>query len=135
LLAKALGHEEWLDDPRFATIEARALNSPALVAMLDAVFAEGDFETWRDRLLAGGVTFGIVGRIDDHLFDDQIAANGFFTEFVDGDGLRTMDSPFYLTGTDKAAPRMAPGIGQHTEAILKECGLSDAEIAALTAEG
>jgi crotonobetainyl-CoA:carnitine CoA-transferase CaiB-like acyl-CoA transferase len=131
LLAKALGREEWLDDPRFATIESRALNSPALVAMLDEVFASDGFEAWRERLISGGVTFGIVGRIDDHLFDDQIEANGFFTEFVDGEGLRTMDSPFYLTGVAKSQPRMAPGIGQHTKAILEECGLSGAEIEAL----
>jgi crotonobetainyl-CoA:carnitine CoA-transferase CaiB-like acyl-CoA transferase len=134
LLAKAIGHEAWISDPRFETMELRAVNSPALVAALDAVFATGSLEDWHGRFIAGGVTFGVVGKIDDHLFDDQIAANGFFTEFTDGDGLRTMDSPFYVQGVEKSAPRMAPGIGQHTEAILKECGLSDAEIAGLTAE-
>jgi formyl-CoA transferase len=135
LLAKAVGHEEWLDDPRFATMELRAVNARALVAALDAVFATDSFETWHSRLIDGGVTFGVVARIDDHLADDQIEANGFFPEFEDGFGLRTVDSPFYLSGVEKPAPRMAPDIGQHTEAILRECGLGDAEIAALTAEG
>ncbi len=135
LLAKALGHEEWISDPRFETLEQRAVNAQALVATLDAVFAADSFEAWHAKMIDGGVTFGIVGQMDDHLVDDQIEANGFFTEFEDGFGLRTVDSPFYVSGTDKVTPRMAPGIGQHTEALLKEFGLGDAEIAALTADG
>jgi crotonobetainyl-CoA:carnitine CoA-transferase CaiB-like acyl-CoA transferase len=134
LLAKAVGREDWLNDPRFSTIEQRAVHAPALVALLDEVFATRPFEAWHETLIAGGVTFGIVGQMDDHLIDDQIEANGFFSEFEDGFGLRTVDSPFFVTGADKVKPRMAPGIGQHTEALLKEFGLNDAEISALAAE-
>jgi len=68
----------------------------------------------------------------DHVSDPQIEANGFFPEITDGYGLRTVDSPFYLTGVDKVAPRMAPDIGQHTLQLLAEVGLSEAEIEALT---
>jgi crotonobetainyl-CoA:carnitine CoA-transferase CaiB-like acyl-CoA transferase len=50
-------------------------------------------------------------------------------------GFRTVDSPFYLAGVDKAPPRMAPEIGQHTAAILKECGLAPTEIDALATGG
>ena len=88
-------------------------------------------------MIDGGVTFGIVGQMDDHLVDaDQIEGQRLLHR-VRG-RLRpatVVDSPFYVSGTDKMTPRMAPGIGQHTEALLKECGLGDAEIAALTADG
>jgi crotonobetainyl-CoA:carnitine CoA-transferase CaiB-like acyl-CoA transferase len=134
LLAKAMGHAEWLEDERFATPEARLMNSPALVALFDELFAQEPFEYWAKVLHDGDVTFGIVGQVYDHLADDQIEANGLFPEFSDGEGLRTVDSPFHITGEAKAAPRMAPGIGQHTRELLAELGCSTAEIEALAAE-
>jgi crotonobetainyl-CoA:carnitine CoA-transferase CaiB-like acyl-CoA transferase len=133
LLARALGHPEWLEDPRFATPEARLMNGPALVALFDELFAQQPYEHWAKVLHDGDVTFGIVGQVYDHLADDQIEANGLFPEFADGDGLRTVDSPFEIGGEAKAAPRMAPGIGQHTRELLAEFGCSSAEIEALAA--
>jgi crotonobetainyl-CoA:carnitine CoA-transferase CaiB-like acyl-CoA transferase len=133
LLAKAMGHAEWLEDERFATPEARLMNSPALVALFDELFAQQPFEHWAKVLHDGDVTFGIVGQVYDHLADDQIEANGLFPEFTDGEGLRTVDSPFQIEGEAKAAPRMAPGIGSHTRELLAELGCSAAEIEALAA--
>jgi formyl-CoA transferase len=133
LLAKALGHADWLEDPLFATPQAWLANGPVLVARLDELFAEKPFAHWAKILHDGDVTYGIVGQIYDHLGDDQIEANGLFPEIEDGDGLKTVDSPFQITGEVKRAPRMAPGIGQHTEALLREFGCSPAEIEALAA--
>ena len=134
LLAKAMGHADWLEDPRFSTPEARLANSAALVGLFDELFAQQPFEHWAKILHDGDVIFGIVGQVYDHLADDQIEANGLFPEIVDGDGLRTVDSPFHVVGEAKAAPRMAPGIGQHTRALLEELGCAPAEIEALAAE-
>jgi len=135
LLARALGHPEWLEDPLFATPADRFANASILVSWLDELFAQEEFEHWRATLSAGGVTFGIVGQIYDHLGDPQIEANGLFPEIVDGFGLRTVDSPFQIEGEAKQAPRMAPEIGQHTREILEECGCSVADIEALIAGG
>jgi crotonobetainyl-CoA:carnitine CoA-transferase CaiB-like acyl-CoA transferase len=133
LLTKAVGHPEWLQDPLFATPQDRMANQPELVGRLDALFGADTWEAWRARLMAGGLTFGIVGKVDDHVADPQVEANGLLPEFADGYGLRTVDSPFHLDGEAKSAPRMAPGIGQHTRDILAECGLSADEIEALAA--
>jgi crotonobetainyl-CoA:carnitine CoA-transferase CaiB-like acyl-CoA transferase len=132
LLARALGHPEWLDDPLFATPQDRFANTGVLVGWLDELFAGDVWEVWRDRLNAGGVTFGIVGQVTDHIADPQLEANAMLPEFTDGYGLRTVDSPFHIDGETKLAPRMAPGIGQHTRQILEECGLAAAEIDALS---
>jgi crotonobetainyl-CoA:carnitine CoA-transferase CaiB-like acyl-CoA transferase len=131
LLARAVGHPEWLEDPLFATPADRFANQGVLVARLDEVFRSDVWENWRARLDAGGVTFGIVGQVADHVADPQIEANAMLPEFADGYGLRTVDSPFHLDGEAKLAPRMAPGIGQHTRQILEECGLGAEEIEAL----
>jgi crotonobetainyl-CoA:carnitine CoA-transferase CaiB-like acyl-CoA transferase len=132
LLAKAVGRADWLQDPLFATPEARLLNGPLLVAGFDQIFAKEPFSHWAQVLHDGDVTFGIVGTVYDHLADDQIDANGFFPEIADS-WLRTVDSPFQVVGETKAQPRMAPGIGEHTQALLEEFGCSPAEVAALLA--
>jgi crotonobetainyl-CoA:carnitine CoA-transferase CaiB-like acyl-CoA transferase len=130
LLAKAMGHAEWLTDPLFETPEARLMNGPELVRRFDEVFAAEPFAHWSKLLSDGDVTFGIVGNVYDHLSDDQIDANGLFPQIEDS-WLRTVDSPFQIAGQTKAAPRMAPGIGEHTRALLAEFGCSPAEIDAL----
>ncbi|TAL28761.1 CaiB/BaiF CoA transferase family protein [Phenylobacterium sp.] len=133
LLAKAVGHAEWLEDPLFATPEARLMNGPDLVARFDATFAEHPYEHWSKILSEGDVTFGIVATIYDHFTDGQIEANGLFPEFSDH-WLRTVDSPFQVQGEAKLPPRMAPDIGQHTRALLAEFGCSPAEIEALAVD-
>ncbi|WP_310540254.1 CaiB/BaiF CoA-transferase family protein, partial [Phenylobacterium sp.] len=133
LLARAMGHAGWLEDPLFATPEARMANGPDLVARFDALFATAPFEHWAKVLSAGDVTFGIVAQIYDHLADEQIEANGLFPEIVDSPGLRTVDSPFQMLGETKAQPRLAPDIGAQTRALLEEFGCSAAEVEAVMA--
>ena len=108
------------------------MNSPQLVARFDAVFAEHPFEHWAKILSDGDVTFGAIATVYDHLSDDQIEANGLFPQIEDS-WLRTVDSPFQVTGEVKAQPRMAPEIGEHTRALLEEFGCSSAEVEALLA--
>jgi crotonobetainyl-CoA:carnitine CoA-transferase CaiB-like acyl-CoA transferase len=131
LLLRAVGREDLFDDPRFATPMERFQNASELIAILQDVFGKEPWAHWHARLSEAGVTFGIVGRVTDHIADPQVEANGFLPEFADGYGLRTVDSPFYLDGEEKTPPRMAPDVGQHTLKILEECGCTDAEIAAM----
>jgi crotonobetainyl-CoA:carnitine CoA-transferase CaiB-like acyl-CoA transferase len=131
LLARAVGHDEWLDEPLLSTPVARFENAALLVSLLEEAFAAEPWAYWRERLTQAGVTFGIVGRIEDHLEDPQVEANRLLPAFTDGDGLRTVDSPFQIAGEDKRAPRMAPEVGQHTMQILQECGFTADEIASL----
>jgi crotonobetainyl-CoA:carnitine CoA-transferase CaiB-like acyl-CoA transferase len=44
-------------------------------------------------------------------------------------------SPLHLRGTPVVAAKGAPTLGQHTQAVLKEFGYSDAQLAELSAEG
>jgi crotonobetainyl-CoA:carnitine CoA-transferase CaiB-like acyl-CoA transferase len=135
LLAAAIERPDWLDDPKFATPPARVENSALMTSLLGDIFRDQPWDHWHARLSEAGITFGIVGQIVDHGSDPQIAANHMLPEFADGAGLKTLDSPFHLTGVAKRQPRMAPGIGQHTRQILEECGLSASDIETLAASG
>ena len=132
LLAEALGRPEWLADPRFATPTARLQNAAVLTGLLEEIFVGRPWSHWQSCLSAANITFGVVARITDHAADPQVLANGLLPRFLDGEGLRTVDSPFEVDGEIKNGPRMAPAIGQHSREILEEFGVSAADIAFLT---
>ena len=49
--------------------------------------------------------------------------------------LRTLGSPIKMTATPPDVSRRAPLLGEHTDEVLVEAGLADAEIAALRRTG
>ena len=50
VLARELGHEEWADDPRFATFKARLENRDLVTEMLDEVLSTRTTEEWLEHL-------------------------------------------------------------------------------------
>lgn len=128
----AIGCTHLADDPRFATAAARKQNAGHLVAILDEIFAQRDLEEWHTILDRAGVTFGKVGAVDEASSDPQFQQIGALVPFADGNGL-TVSSPFHLDGETKVAPRRAPSVGQHTDAVLREAGFTAAEIERLRA--
>jgi formyl-CoA transferase len=89
---------------------------------------------WRVILDSVGVTFGVVGRIDDVTDDAQMQAIGALVPFADSSTL-TVSSPFQIDGVSKVAPRFAPTVGQHSEDVLREAGYSADEIGRLRTLG
>jgi formyl-CoA transferase len=62
-------------------------------------------------------------------------ANGLLPEITEAGGLRTVDSPIQIEGETKQAPRMAPGVGEHTRRLLSEFGWPAEAIDRLIASG
>ncbi|ABS62977.1 L-carnitine dehydratase/bile acid-inducible protein F [Parvibaculum lavamentivorans DS-1] len=135
LLAHCIGRSEWLDDPRFATPEARKANGAELVKLLEDIFVTADWQHWRECFVSAGITFGPIAQPSDHLECSQVAANGLLPEIAGTNGLRTVGSPISIKGEKKTAPRPAPGIGEHTRSILASCGFSEEEIRGMIASG
>ncbi len=117
---------------RFSVQAERQAHSPELIALFDALFAQRDLPEWRKILDDAGITFGIVGTLDDLAGDAQLRHAGALVPFADGSGL-TVSSPFAIDGVDKRPPGAAPAIGQHTDDILRDAGFSEADIARLRA--
>jgi formyl-CoA transferase len=47
----------------------------------------------------------------------------------------TVNSPIWVDGSQKVPPRHPPGIGEHSDAVLREAGYDEAAIAQLRASG
>jgi crotonobetainyl-CoA:carnitine CoA-transferase CaiB-like acyl-CoA transferase len=136
-LAACIEREELASDPRFATIESRRANAPALIAVLDEVFAKKDWAEWRQTLERSGIAFGVVGTLDDIPDDRQMLESGALVPIDDpraGASL-TVASPIQIEGQNKTPPTMAPGVGEHTVEVLRETGFAEPEIERLLRAG
>src|SRR3954451_9172834 len=132
-LARCLGREDLIDDPRFATKPGRHARSVELIRIFDEVFATKDLAEWRRILDGKGFVFGIVGILDDIPTDRQMLDNDVLVP-LEG-GMLTINSPIWVDGSAKVKPRQAPGVGEHSDEILRAAGYDEASIGKLRAAG
>jgi len=136
-LARAVGHPEWIDDPRFATLETRAQNAVVLVAMLDEIFASKSREEWAKVFeTEEDLWWAPVQSLDDVIADEQVHAAGGFVDVPDEGGTTLLPATPVDFGDTPLAPRaMAPAQGQHTDEILAELGRDGDAVGALRERG
>ena len=128
LLLRCLKREDINDDKRFNTRESRAKNSLELMKILDEEFLSKDWGQLKELFEKSGVTFGSISEPYDHINDQQISDNEFFTKFTDKEDLLTVDSPIFMKDEKKRKPQTAPEIGEHTRQILEELNYDKNEI-------
>jgi crotonobetainyl-CoA:carnitine CoA-transferase CaiB-like acyl-CoA transferase len=136
-LARAVGHPEWLEDPRFATPAARAQNARELIAALDAEFATKTLGEWAQVFATEPDFFWApVNGPDEILADPQLRHAGGLVEVPDDYGTTTMiATPADFHGTPWAPRWIAPKLGEHTEAVLRDLGKTADQIAELLDAG
>ena len=78
--------------------------------------------------------FGVVGILDDIPTDRQMIDNDVLLPF-ENDTLLTINSPIWFDGSRKATPRRPPGVGEHSDEVLREAGYDEAVIQQLRAAG
>jgi crotonobetainyl-CoA:carnitine CoA-transferase CaiB-like acyl-CoA transferase len=133
-LARCMGREDLIDDPRFATKPDRHARSIELIKILDEIFATRELAEWRKILDGNGLVFGVVGILDDIPHDQQMLDNEVLVPF-ENDTMLTINSPIWVDGAKKVQPRRPPGIGEHSDEILRKAGYDEASIQKLRASG
>jgi crotonobetainyl-CoA:carnitine CoA-transferase CaiB-like acyl-CoA transferase len=138
-LFRALDHPEWVTDPRFATVPARAVpeNREALGALILAEIAKWKTDELIERMVAEQVPVGPVNTIEQMLEDPQLQHNRSFFETEDAETGRRREvrPPARFSKTPQEPGGLAPAAGQHTEAVLAELGYDADELASLRSEG
>jgi crotonobetainyl-CoA:carnitine CoA-transferase CaiB-like acyl-CoA transferase len=134
-LARAIERADLIDDPRFAVTIERRKNAAALATILREAVASRDYAYWLAALAKAQITFGVISRPQDVPDDPQAVACGAVVETAIPEMPRTLSNPIRLGFAEQRIAHPAPALGQHSEDILREAGLSAADIAALKSSG
>lgn len=131
-LCKVLGKDEWLEDPRFKNMVARALHRTELIEIVTEAFAAERAEDLALRLNGADIPAGAVLHVADALAHPHTAHREMLVEV---DGYRTLGLPVKLSATPGQIRRAPPGFAQHTREILQEAGFKDQQIERLQETG
>lgn len=136
-LCRVLGLEALIEDPDYATFEARTKNRAKLNAVIESVTRQRSSEDWIDCLNEGGVPCGPIYTMDQTFNDPQVRhlaiAQG--VETPDRGRIELVGQPIHLSRTANKLTSPAPEYGQHTDAILNDLGYSGESIATLRDQG
>ena len=135
--ARHVGREEWIDDPRYADPAARAENCRTMIVELDAIFATKTLAEWEAAFATMVGVWSPCKSPAEVIADEQALVNGFVAPvtYPDGSEYLTGVSPAQFDGRPVGDLRAAPDHGEHTDAVMRELGLSDAQIDALRNQG
>lgn len=132
---RAIGRPEIADDPRFRTVADRMQNAKVMTDMISAVVEQFATAEITARLEAEDVPHARVLKREEVLTNEQVHVNGTIATLDDprAGRMRLARSPAKFDGETLPFRRPAPGLGQHTDEILRELGKSDADITRLRA--
>ena len=134
-----LGLREMLNDPKFATPEARMENKEIVRdAMIEALKSD-TAENWEKRLAPRGVPVAKINSVKETAKLEQLQYRNILTAVPAAKGMangyKLPGAPFTNSEDGPEVMRPAPVLGQHTVEILEEIGIEKSIISTLAAEG
>jgi len=134
-LVGALGHEDWLTDPRFATNAARLANRALLAGELERIFAARPSADWLKVLEKADVPCSPVLELHEAVRSEQVRHNASLMAMGEpGKQYEVVRSPIRVAEWNSAPATPAPTLGADTASVLRELlGLASNEIDALAA--
>ena len=137
-LATIIGRPELIEDTRFLDRKGRIENRDALKRAIEEALAARDAAIWVGEFMAAGIPAGEILTLPEALDQSQVKDRALVATFetpgVDRD-VRIVRPGFRLDGERPATSLPPPGLGAHTDDVLKELGLEMHEIENLRDEG
>lgn len=136
-MCAALEQPHWLDDERFNTPMGRVANAKERIDSMGDVLKSRTSADWLERLDANDVPCAPVLTRPEILENEQIKANKLISQY-EHPGLGQIRQPRPGAKFSRSEIRkepIAPALGQHSQEILRDLGLSEAEIKQLVDQG
>ena len=136
-IGDAIGQPQWRTDPRLRSAADRLAAAAEIQALVTAALREHTTDHWTSVFADADVLFARVQTLDELLHDPQVQQQGLLQAMPrpgHAGALPFVGLPGVTPGPD-AASAQAPGLGQHTLAILQELDYDAARIAQLRDDG
>ncbi|MBT6274901.1 MAG: CoA transferase [Chromatiales bacterium] len=139
-LCHELGCQALLDEPRFATSQARVENRDAMREHLVAILATETTAVWLQRLSAAGVPSAPVATLPEVLGEAQLEHRHLTIKLpahpsMDADTVESVTTGFITDADGPHAHSMAPMLGEHTREVLSEYGYDASTVNAMVSDG
>ena len=104
-----------------------------MIDTLEAIFETKTTQQWFDDLRAADIPCDPIRYSEEVVFDEQADANGYLRDYEHHTGhwYRTSGPVLNFTA-GMPEPKSSPALGADTEQVLREAGLTETEISALT---
>jgi formyl-CoA transferase len=136
-LMALIGRGDLADDPALARNDGRAARVEEIDAAIEAWTSALGIDAALEKLTAASVPSGRIYSARDIAEDPHYRARGVIEKVRSADGLE-VDVPGIipkLSGNPGAIHARGPTLGEHTDAILGQAGLTAEDITALKAKG
>jgi crotonobetainyl-CoA:carnitine CoA-transferase CaiB-like acyl-CoA transferase len=132
---KLSGRLDLLEDPRFKTLADRVKNIDLTYQETAKTMITKTTKEWIDIFGSTSVPTIVVNTLEDLITDEHLNAVGFWQtlEHPTEGRLKLPGFPIAFSATPESIRRHPPLLGEHSVEVLKEGGLSQAEIDALIA--
>jgi len=134
---RVIGRPELLQDPRYATQEARSRDFEGAYALVAEEMARRSTSEWLAALEAADIPVQRMNSLEDIVNDPHLAAIGYFREVehpTEG-RIRSLAVPSEWSESAPEYRRHAPRLGEHTREVLREAGLTDPAIEDMLGSG
>jgi len=136
-LCRAIARPELIDDPRFTDNVQRLAHTDELDAIVAAWFAERDADDACAHMESFDVSAVRVRTIDELFAEEQVHANAMLVDVADPE-LGTLKMQGVTPGFSRTpgnVHRSGPALGEANDAVMREIGLTEEQIAALKDKG
>ncbi|WP_434984446.1 CaiB/BaiF CoA transferase family protein [Vreelandella zhaodongensis] len=124
-------------DPRFATNGARVQHREVLGPLLEAVLLTKKTDEWLSVFEAAGVPSGPINTLDRVFDDPHVKARGLKQTLPHSQAghVDLVANPIRINGESISAQTAPPSLGEHTQQVLDELGITSEQRHALQQAG
>jgi CoA:oxalate CoA-transferase len=139
-LAKHIGREAWLSDPRYATPDLRRAHTAELQADLGQALKTKPAAQWEAEMSAAGIPCGMVRGVDEasalpHLQARDALLPVKIPGLPNGEQVSVVNAGFRMAVDGPFVADAPPRLGEHNEEVLRWLGYGAGEIATMTGAG
>lgn len=120
-IARAIGADWLIEDPRFATAEARLKNRRQLDEEIEKCLADAPAEDWLEILYAEDIIAAPLNTVDKVIGDPQVQHLNMILDMPHplGGSVKLAGNPMRISSI-KGKPTAPPVLGQHTDEVLQK---------------